>query len=72
MTDGAVRVLLVDDDEDDFVIVRDLLAKTGGHSYQFDWVDNYEAALAAIQHHEHDVCLLDYRLGGAHRPRTVA
>jgi two-component system cell cycle sensor histidine kinase/response regulator CckA len=63
MPHGTVRVLLVDDDEDDFVIVRDLVAKTGAHCYQLDWVDNYEAGLAAIERHEHDVCLLDYRLG---------
>jgi two-component system, cell cycle sensor histidine kinase and response regulator CckA len=63
MINGAVRVLLVDDDEDDFVLARDLISQIGGRHYHLNWVDNYEAALAAIQRREHDVCLLDYRLG---------
>jgi PAS domain S-box-containing protein len=63
MTNGAVRVLLVDDDEDDFVIARDLISQIGTRHYQLNWVDNYEAGLAAIHRREHDVCLLDYRLG---------
>jgi two-component system cell cycle sensor histidine kinase/response regulator CckA len=63
MTNGAVRVLLVDDDEDDFVIARDLISQIGTRQYQLNWVDNYEAGLAAIHRREHDVCLLDYRLG---------
>jgi len=64
MSHGPVRVLLVDDDEDDFIITRDLISQIGDRRYQLDWVDNYEAALAAIQRREHDICLLDYRLGG--------
>ena len=63
MTNGAVRVLLVDDDEDDFIIARDLISQIGTRQYQLNWVDNYEAGLAAIHRREHDVCLLDYRLG---------
>jgi hypothetical protein len=63
MNNGAVRVLLVDDDEDDFVITRDLISQIGNDRYQLDWVDNYETALVAIQRREHDICLLDYRLG---------
>jgi CheY-like chemotaxis protein len=63
MADAVVRVLLVDDDEDDYIITRDLVSKIGNPPYKLDWVDNYDAALAAIQRREHDICLLDYRLG---------
>ncbi len=63
MSDTAVRVLLVDDDEDDYIITRDLVSQIGNPPYRLDWVDNYDAALAAVQRREHDVCLLDYRLG---------
>ncbi len=31
--------------------------------YQLEWVDNYDAALTALHRHEHDICLLDFRLG---------
>ena len=58
-----VRVLLVDDDEDDYIITRDLISQIRDHRYQLEWVDNYDAALTALHRHEHDICLLDFRLG---------
>ena len=63
MNGTPVRVLLVDDDEDDFVITRDLFSEIGGKRYRLDWESNYADGLAAIRRGEHDVCLLDYRLG---------
>src|ERR1017187_7156404 len=63
MSDPAVRVLLVDDDEDDYIITRDLVSQIGNPPYMLDWIDTYDAALAALQRREHDICLLDYRLG---------
>ena len=58
-----IRVLLVDDDEDDFLICRDILSEFGGARFQLEWVDRYEAALQAIERKQHDVYLLDYRFG---------
>lgn len=65
MTDGnsVVRVLLVDDDEDDFVMTRDLLSEIEGERFETDWIDSYDAGLEQIARREHDVYLLDYRLG---------
>jgi len=62
MPDGPVKVLLVDDDEDDYIITRDLILRNAGR-YRLDWVNNYRAALEAIQRREHDIYLVDYRLG---------
>jgi PAS domain S-box-containing protein len=61
-TSARLRVLLVEDDEDDYVIIRDLLAEI--EEFDLDWVTDYDAALKVIGREEHDVCLLDYRLGG--------
>jgi PAS domain S-box-containing protein len=58
-----VRVLLVEDDEDDYVLTRDLLSEIKGDPYHLDWVKDYDAALAAMTANRHDVYLLDYRLG---------
>ncbi|MGH8569164.1 MAG: response regulator, partial [Gammaproteobacteria bacterium] len=59
----AIRVLLVEDDEDDYRITRDLLAEVPGYRVQLDWAPSYEAGLTALARRAHDVCLLDYRLG---------
>lgn len=56
-----VRILLVEDDEDDFIIVRDLLLQIGGA--RLDWVQDYDAALDRIARGGHDVYLFDFRLG---------
>ena len=61
--DSKVRVLLVDDDEDDYVVTRDLVASIPGRPIALDWVSDYDAALAAAARNEHQVYLIDYRLG---------
>lgn len=58
-----VRVLLVDDDEDDYVVTRDLLTDIPGQRYDLDWREDFESGLAAITQQAHDVYLLDFRLG---------
>ena len=63
MQDSPVNVLLIDDDEDDFVIARELISGFRERRYRLDWVDNYAAGLEAVQRGEHQICLLDYRLG---------
>src|SRR5215510_5864738 len=63
MVDQQVKVLLVDDDEDDAVLIRDWLAEIETASFAVDWVQTYQAAVAAIEGDQHDVYLVDYRLG---------
>jgi PAS domain S-box-containing protein len=58
-----VRVLLIEDDEDDFVLVKNLLVDASSSKYEIKWVSSYQEGLQAIRKAEFDVCLLDYRLG---------
>jgi signal transduction histidine kinase len=58
-----VRVLLIDDDEEDFLLTRDLLSDLPGGGYHLDWIGDYDAGLLAVCAGQYDVCLLDYRLG---------
>lgn len=60
---GPLRILLIDDDEDSFVIARGLLSQIQGPVMTLDWVSSYEEGLDAIRQHQHDVYLLDFRLG---------
>lgn len=57
------KVLLIEDDQDDFFLTQDLLSQIEGMSFELEWVATYEAGLAAINRCEHDVYLLDYCLG---------
>jgi len=63
MARAAVRVLLVDDDEDEYVIVGDLLGAGGGDEFTLTWAPTYERGLEVIQASSCDICLVDYRLG---------
>ena len=63
MGDSLIHVLLVDDDEDDYILTRDLLSEIEAGRYEVEWVASYEAALQAMGRHGHDVYLVDYRLG---------
>jgi diguanylate cyclase (GGDEF)-like protein/PAS domain S-box-containing protein len=58
-----IRVLLVEDDEDDYVLTRDLLADSRRTRFLLDWVSSFDDAQAAIANGQHDVYLVDYRLG---------
>jgi two-component system cell cycle sensor histidine kinase/response regulator CckA len=63
MNNARVKVLLVDDDEDDFVLTRDLFSEIEGDKFELEWASSYHAALDTILLKQHDVYLFDYRLG---------
>ena len=58
-----IHILLVDDDEDDYILTRDLLAEASGTRFELKWVSTFEAGLEAIDQEQHEVYLFDYRLG---------
>ena len=58
-----IRVLIVDDDEDDFIIARDLFSEIGKDRYVVDWADSFERGVEMMARSEHDVYLIDFRLG---------
>ena len=62
MTDNP-RILLIEDDEDDYVLTKGLLVGIFGRDLRLDWVKDWRAALEAIEQEAHDVYLIDYRLG---------
>lgn len=62
MVEPEVRVLLVEDDQDDYLIVRNLLIRAIGERCTLEWAKSYDEAVKALER-SYDVCLLDYRLG---------
>ena len=63
MEDRPVKVLLVEDDEDDYIITREYLGQISSRTYQLDHAADYESARAAMALNQHDIYLIDYRLG---------
>ena len=59
----AVGVLLVDDDEDDYLITCDLLRDIPDIDFTVEWVQEADVALERLTGNTCDICLLDYRLG---------
>lgn len=60
----VIKILLIDDDEDDFILIRDILTGVERVHFTVDWVSNFKRAINALNHGDHDVCMLDYRLDG--------
>jgi signal transduction histidine kinase len=60
---SPINILLVEDDDDDFVLVQDLFKEIGNDRYKLNRVASYEEAMALESGGIYDVCLLDYRLG---------
>jgi len=61
--DKEIRVLIIDDDEEDFIILRDILTEVTHQKYVLDWSPSYEEGIAVVEEKRHDVYLIDYRLG---------
>lgn len=69
MNETPLEVLLIDDDEDYFVLIEDLLSEINGQKYTLNWVPSFQSGLSALCRNGtyekvFDVCLLDYNLGG--------
>ncbi len=58
-----VRVLLVDDDEEDYQLTRGIVGAIRSFHGDLRWEKTYDLGLAALLQKNSDVCLLDYRLG---------
>ena len=53
----------MEDDEDDFVIARELLLESQRGRCKLEWAATYDAGIAALSRQAHDLCICDYRLG---------
>ncbi|MDT7043639.1 hybrid sensor histidine kinase/response regulator [Candidatus Nitronereus thalassa] len=58
-----IRILLVEDDEDDYILTRDALAEISSPLCSLDWAPTFETGLDLVNQDRHDLYLFDYRLG---------
>jgi response regulator RpfG family c-di-GMP phosphodiesterase len=59
----AARILLIEDDEDDYELTRELLADLPGARLELSWARDYQRGIQEARTGRYDVCLVDYRLG---------
>lgn len=63
MIQDLVHVLVIDDDEDDFLMLKDLLKEIDSTKFKLEWSQSYEMGKQTLLKEIHDICFLDYRLG---------
>ncbi len=62
ITEERIRILIIDDDEDDFFITSTLIKDIGGE-FLVDWCHRYSEALDHICNKDYDLYFIDYFLG---------
>jgi two-component system, cell cycle sensor histidine kinase and response regulator CckA len=60
---SVIKVLLVEDDEEDYFLTRELFAEIQSRRFQVDWAKSFAEGCESIRKRQYDVCLVDYRLG---------
>lgn len=58
----GVRILLIDDDEDDAMIAQDHLARIPGKTYHVDWASTFQSGITTLLEQQHEICFVDYCL----------
>lgn len=58
-----IKILMIEDDEDDYLLTKDYLSEIKGLNLKLDWISNYEEAFSEILQCKHDIYLIDYILG---------
>ncbi len=58
----TIRILLIDDDQGDFVMTNAMLGQIKRMDVKIDWVSTFQEGIEAVQKCEHDVYLVDYLL----------
>ena len=60
---NKIRIAIIEDDEDDFLIIKDYISDIEGKSFVVDWFQDYQAAIDAIKSKEYHLYFVDYFLG---------
>ena len=58
-----IQILIVDDDEDDFIITSEYIRHIPATSFEIDWCHKYDEALQYMLDGKYDLYFVDYRLG---------
>src|SRR5215216_4408208 len=57
------KILVVDDDEEDYLLISDFLSEICIEEYQHEWASSYQKGLDIMKEARHDLYLIDHFLG---------
>jgi len=57
------KIAVIEDDEDDYIIIKDYITEIEGKSFTVDWFQDYNSAIEAIKNKEYHLYFVDYFLG---------
>lgn len=62
MEENLIRVVLIDDDKDDYILIKDLLNDVRTFLYSIEWIQSSELGLEALKKQAADIYLVDYKI----------
>jgi signal transduction histidine kinase len=63
MANRQWKILLVEDDKEDYILVKEMLGESRGKKPILDWASDYQTGMQAILNNTFDAILMDYQLG---------
>jgi two-component system, sporulation sensor kinase E len=60
---APIKILIIDDDEDDFFITSEYLKQIQEYQLQIDWCYKFNDALQLLKERKYNIFFVDYRLG---------
>ena len=57
------KIAIIEDDEDDYIIIKDYISDIEGKSFVIDWFQDFNSAIEAIKNKEYHLYFVDYFLG---------
>jgi PAS domain S-box-containing protein len=63
MASDITRILIIDDDEDDFLLTSDYIRRINDKNFQIDWCYKYHDAIEKLDANLYDLYFVDYYLG---------
>jgi PAS domain S-box-containing protein len=64
MTKPVIRLLFVDDDEDDFLLTKEYLTEIPDKTFDITWAPSHKKGLEEIKKNKYDILIFDFLLGG--------
>src|SRR5690242_15877354 len=63
MNKSTIRILIIEDDEDDFFIIKEDIERISYQKFIVDWCPRYADGIDKMKKKEYDIYFVDYFLG---------